>query len=67
MHLSLHLSKCHIDGNHMEQLICVCVCLCLDLPSSHHLNMAAACSSQGEKATGEKTERKREIEQKELS
>ena len=39
-----------------------------DLPSSHHLNMAAACSSQGEKATGEReTEREREIEQEEQS
>ena len=61
------MSKCHIVGNHMLLLISVReVCLCPDLPSSHHLNMAAACSSQGEKATGEKTERKREIDQKEL-
>ena len=24
--LSLHLSKCHIVGNHMSQLICFLVC-----------------------------------------
>ena len=47
--MSLHLSKCHVCGNHTSQLICdisyfvihhvcVCVCVCVGGGGGHYLS-----------------------------